>query len=63
MVFSPLALAPLIFAYPRNHVSRDANAYNLAAVGAPWIVAEWLAARRQPDQNWQGAMRAAALPA
>jgi hypothetical protein len=34
LVFSGLALAPLIFASPRNHVSLGVNAYNLAAVGA-----------------------------
>jgi hypothetical protein len=53
LVFSATALAPLIFAYPRSHVAWGANAYNLAAVGAAWIVADWLATRRQPVQNRQ----------
>lgn len=47
LVFSALALAPLILASPRDHGSWGANAYNLTAVGAAWIVAEWLADRQQ----------------
>jgi uncharacterized membrane protein len=46
-VFSALALAPLIFASPRDHVSWGGNAYNLTAMGAAWIIADWLADRRQ----------------
>jgi uncharacterized membrane protein len=48
LVFSALALAPLIFALPHQHASWGANAYNLTAVGSAWIIAEWLAARRYP---------------
>jgi hypothetical protein len=51
LVFSALALAPLIFASPRDHVSWGANAYNLSAVGAAWIIAEWLADRQQSVQH------------
>ena len=51
LIFSALVLAPLIFAFPRDHVAWGSNAYNLAAVGAAWIVADWLAASRQPVQN------------
>jgi uncharacterized membrane protein YphA (DoxX/SURF4 family) len=47
LVFSALALLPLIFAAPRNHVSWGGNAFNLTVVGAAWVVAEWLAERRQ----------------
>jgi uncharacterized membrane protein len=46
LIFSALALAPLIVAYPRDHDSWGANAYNLAAVAAVWIFAESLAQRR-----------------
>ncbi len=46
LVFSALVLAPLPFLAPRNHVSWGGNAFNLTAVGAAWIVAEWLADRR-----------------
>ena len=46
LVFSALALAPLIVKYPHSHSSWGVNAYNLAAVGAVWILAEWLAQAR-----------------
>jgi uncharacterized membrane protein len=55
LVFSALVLAPMIFASPRDHVAWGGNAYNLAAVGAAWIVADWLATRQQPVQNQQSA--------
>ena len=53
LVFSALALAPLIFASPRDHGSWGANAYNLTAVGAAWIFAEWLSGRQSLAQNGQ----------
>lgn len=40
LIFSALALAPLIVAFPRDHVAWGSNAYNLAAVGAVWMFAE-----------------------
>jgi hypothetical protein len=43
LVFSALALAPLVFAYPHAHAAWGGNAYNLTAVGAAWILAEALA--------------------
>ncbi len=46
LVFSALALAPMIFAAPHRHGSWGANAYNLAAVGAVWIFAESIAGRQ-----------------
>ena len=46
-VFSALVLAPKIPAFPHNHIAWGSNAYNLAAVGAAWIVAEWLATRKR----------------
>lgn len=51
LAFSALALAPLIFASPRDHGSWGANAYNLTAIGAVWIVAEWLTTRHQPSSQ------------
>lgn len=51
LVFSALALAPLIFSFPHAHGSWGANAYNLTAIGAAWIVAEWLAMRQRPVPN------------
>jgi uncharacterized membrane protein YphA (DoxX/SURF4 family) len=47
LVFSVLVLTPPIFASPHDHAAWGANAYNLTAVGAAWIVADWLASRRQ----------------
>lgn len=51
LVFSLLVLTPPIFASPHEHVPWGANAYNLTAVGAAWIVADWLATRRRSVQN------------
>ncbi len=53
LIFSVFVLAPMIFAYPHNHIAWGGNAYNLAAVGAAWIFADWLATRLQ--QTPQGA--------
>ncbi len=47
LFFSVLVLTPGPFAHPRNHVAWGSNAYNLAAVGATWIFAETIAARRR----------------
>jgi uncharacterized membrane protein len=47
LIFSVFALAPVIFSSPHNHISWGANAYNLTAVGAAWIVAECLANQRR----------------
>ncbi|MBV8067902.1 MAG: hypothetical protein JO113_07985 [Candidatus Eremiobacteraeota bacterium] len=46
LVFSALALAPILLAYPHNHAAWGVNTYNLAAIGATLILAEWLAGRR-----------------
>jgi uncharacterized membrane protein len=42
-VFSVVRLVPMIFAHPHAHDVWGGNAYNLAAVGAAWILAESLA--------------------
>lgn len=49
LVFSALVLAPQIPAFPHSKDAWDANAFNIAAVAAVWIFAEWLAARRTPQ--------------
>ena len=46
LIFSVCVLAPMIFASPQNHIAWGGNAYNLAAVGAAWIFADWLEGRR-----------------
>jgi uncharacterized membrane protein YphA (DoxX/SURF4 family) len=54
LVFSVLVLAPGPLAHPNNHVAWGSNAYNLAAVGAAWIFAESIAARRREQRNEVG---------
>jgi hypothetical protein len=63
LVFSALVLAPLIFAAPHDHVSWGGNAYNLTAVGATWVIAEWLADRQQLIDHEQGTGLARPSPA
>jgi uncharacterized membrane protein YphA (DoxX/SURF4 family) len=60
LVFSVLVLTPPIFASPHHHAPWGANAYNLTAVGAAWIVADWLPKRRQSVENQQSATSALA---
>jgi len=55
LVFSALALVPLILRFPHAHGAWGANAYNLTAVGAVWIVAEWLGTRKGLLPNPRGA--------
>ncbi len=47
LIFSAVALVPLILAAPGDHVAWGSNAYNLTAVGAVLIFADSIA-RRQP---------------
>jgi hypothetical protein len=46
VIFSALALVPQLLAYPHYQSSWGANAYNVAAIGAAWVFADWLATRR-----------------
>jgi uncharacterized membrane protein len=46
LVFNLTILPTYIFAHPKNHAAWGGNAYNLAAVGSSWILAEVLASRR-----------------
>jgi uncharacterized membrane protein YphA (DoxX/SURF4 family) len=57
LVFSAVALVPLIFASPHDHGSWGANAYNLTAVGAAWTIAEWLDRHRQVVQQSAGSVK------
>lgn len=52
LVFSVVVLTPIIFSAPHDHTSWGGNAYNLAAVGATLIAADWLDAFAL---NWQTA--------
>ncbi|HET8650576.1 MAG TPA: hypothetical protein VFL95_11075 [Gemmatimonadales bacterium] len=47
LVFSALALLPPLFTAPAGQIAWGSNAYNLAAVGAAWILASSLASLRQ----------------
>jgi hypothetical protein len=47
LIFSAFTLLPLLFAYPHDHGAWGVNVYNLAAVGATWVLADWLASRRR----------------
>jgi uncharacterized membrane protein len=47
VVFASVVLPRYIFQYPHNEVSWGSNAYNLAAIGATWVLADWLAGRRR----------------
>jgi uncharacterized membrane protein len=58
LVFSALALVPLIFAAPHDHTTWGGNAYNLTAIGGAWIMAEWLGDRRRLAGHSQGAQPA-----
>ena len=46
-----LALIPMIFANPGNHIAWGANAYSLAAAGAVWIFASSLKTRASLDSG------------
>lgn len=54
LVFSVVVLTPMIFAAPHDHTSWGGNAYNLTAVGAAWILADWLATRAQLERLSNG---------
>lgn len=45
LVFNVVTLPAFIFADPENHAAWGGNAYNLAAVGAAWILAAAIASR------------------
>ena len=51
LVIFELALIPLLFAGPHQHVVWGANAYNLAAAGAAWIFAASITERHAQSQR------------
>ena len=55
LTFNIVALPHFIFADPKDHAAWGGYAYNLAAVGACWILADALATRNLPVQNQQSA--------
>jgi hypothetical protein len=46
LLFSILVLTPNAIAAPHNHIAWGGDAYNLAAVGATLIFADWLVTQR-----------------
>jgi hypothetical protein len=46
LTFNLTILPTFIFAAPKKHAAWGGNAYNLAAVGSAWILAETSALRR-----------------
>ena len=46
LVFNVVSLPSFIVAHPESHAAWGGNAFNLAAVGAAWILAESIAGRR-----------------
>lgn len=58
LVFSALALAPGVIAYPHNQIAWGSNAYNIAAVASVWIFASCIAACRRETANVKEAVPA-----
>jgi uncharacterized membrane protein len=55
LTFNIVALPQFILADPKDHAAWGGYAYNLAAVGACWILADALATRQHLTQNQQSA--------
>jgi uncharacterized membrane protein len=51
LVFNLTILPTYIFADPKDHAAWGGNAYNLAAVGSAWILAETFTSRRSRDRT------------
>lgn len=47
LVFAAVVLAPIVVRYPHSEIAWGSNAYNLAAVGAAWVLADWFAGHRE----------------
>ncbi|HTU83478.1 MAG TPA: hypothetical protein VMF61_15220 [Candidatus Acidoferrales bacterium] len=45
LVMSAVVLVPQLFVFPRDQGAWSANAFNLTAVAAAWVLAEWLQSR------------------
>lgn len=46
LIFAIVVLVPIVVHYPHSEIAWGSNAYNLAAVGAAWVLADSLANRR-----------------
>jgi len=54
LAFNAVALPQFIVAAPKNHAAWGGNAFNLALVGANWILADAIASRKKQVRNHQG---------
>ncbi|HEX8072092.1 MAG TPA: DoxX family membrane protein [Pyrinomonadaceae bacterium] len=52
--FGALVWAPALFAQPQEHMVWAGNAFNLAMVGAAWVVADSIASRRRQSRGQEG---------
>ncbi|HUO14201.1 MAG TPA: DoxX family membrane protein [Verrucomicrobiae bacterium] len=52
LVFNLTILPTYIFADPKNHAAWGGNAYNLAAVGSSWILAQVIASSKKGENSW-----------
>ena len=51
LLFEALVEIPPVFIRPHNQVAWGGAVYNVAAIGACWIFAEWVAGHRQADRR------------
>jgi uncharacterized membrane protein YphA (DoxX/SURF4 family) len=51
VAFGALVWAPALFAQPRVHMVWAGNAVNLALIGAAWVIADSIAARRRQTRS------------
>jgi uncharacterized membrane protein YphA (DoxX/SURF4 family) len=54
LIFGALLWAPALFRAPDQHFVWTANAVNLSAAGAAWVVADWLSSRPHADVAAEG---------
>ena len=51
IVIFEIALVPMVFANPGNHIAWGSNAYSLAAAGAVWIFASSISSQSQQEHD------------
>ena len=62
-LFSVLVLTPRIFPKPHDHVNWGADAYNLTAAAAAWILSEWLKRAAEARSRSQSSVLRETAPA
>jgi uncharacterized membrane protein len=61
LAFGALVWAPSLFAEPHKHMVWAGNAVNLALAGAAWVIADYMASRREQLQAKKASNTAAAV--